>query len=362
MSKRQVRSMLRSVAGGGPVELTSPMASVKKLARLACVAQQFGYEYVDVRHGGSRNSALKMLIVPDPSPQARARAAQNWARYPNAHDGVSVPPPAPDAFALLKTRITFDLTGRSAERRMGYGVLGGTAGCAILGLRLGGTSDDFVVSFVVWVALMAVCGIGFVVNRRRHAGAAARLRAAGFVAVTDADGQARYLTPAMAASQGQNPYGTGLPSQAPATHAPAGPPGPYAQPAPAPYVQAAPGPYAQPGLDPYAQPAPAPYAQAAPGPYAQPGLDPYAQPAPGPYAQPGPDPYPQPGPYAQPTPYAQPQPGPYGQHPYPQQHAQPPAQQPYGQVRPQPQAHPQQPPPAPYPPRPPHPYGQPPQG
>ncbi|MFG2571051.1 hypothetical protein [Streptomyces sp. NPDC048481] len=307
MSKRQVRSMLRAVAGGGPVELTSAMASVRKLARLACVAQEFGYEYVDVRHGGSGNSALKMLIVPDPGPQARARAAQNWARYPNAHDGVSVPPPAPDAFALLKTRITFDLTGRSAERRMGYGVLGGTAGCAILGMRLGGTGDDFVVSFVVWVVLLAVCGIGFVVNRRRHAKAAARLRAAGFVAVTDADGQARYLTPAMAASQGQNPYGTGLPSQTPAPHVPGGPPGPYAQPA--------------------------------------------SYPQPGPYAQP-----PQPGPYAQPRP------GPYGQQPYPQQYAQPPAQQPYPQVRPQGRTHPQQPPAAPYPHQPPHPYGQPPQG
>ncbi|MCQ9136526.1 hypothetical protein, partial [Streptomyces hilarionis] len=220
MSKRQVRNMLRSMAGGGPVELTSQMASVRKLARLACVAQQFGYEYVDVRHGGSRNSALKMLIVPDPGPQARARAAQNWARYPNAHDGVSVPPSAPEAYELLKTRITFDLTGRSAERRMGYAALGATAGCAILGVRLGGASDDFVVSFVIWIALTAVFGIGFAVNRRRNAGAAARLRAAGFVAVTDAHRQVRYLTPAMAAGHGRNPYGAGLPPQAPGPYSP----------------------------------------------------------------------------------------------------------------------------------------------
>ena len=102
MSKRQMRSMLKSMAGGGPVELTSPLASVKKLARLAFVAQQFGYEYADAGHGGSQGNALKLLIVPDPSPQARARAAQNWAQYPNAHDGSSLPPLVPDAFELLQ--------------------------------------------------------------------------------------------------------------------------------------------------------------------------------------------------------------------------------------------------------------------
>ena len=121
MSKRQMQKMLRLMASGEPVELTSPMASVKKLARLAFVAQQFGYEYIDVRQSGGRNSALIMLIVPDPSPQARARAAQNWAQYPNAADGVSVPPLVPDAFELLKARINFDLTGKNAEKRMGYG-------------------------------------------------------------------------------------------------------------------------------------------------------------------------------------------------------------------------------------------------
>ncbi|MDX3119190.1 hypothetical protein, partial [Streptomyces scabiei] len=297
MSKRQMRNMLRSMAGGQPVELTSPMASVKKLARLAGVAQQFGYEYVDVRHGGSRNSALKMLIAPDPAPQARARAAQNWAQYPNAHDGVSLPPSSPDAFELLKTRITFDLTGKNAERRMGYGALGATAGCAILGVRLGGTGADFVVAAVIWVVLMLFCGIGFAVNRRRNAKAAARLAAAGFVPVTDANRQVRYLTPAMAAGHGQNPYGAGLPPQA---TGPYGPSGPYGG-APA-------------GPDGYGHPQP--YPQQQPGPYPQQQPGPYPQQQPGPYAQPQP----------QPAPYGPPQPAPYGQQPYPQQQAQP---QPY---------------------------------
>ncbi|MFI5796137.1 hypothetical protein [Streptomyces sp. NPDC051677] len=305
MSKRQVQNMLRLMAGGEPVELTSPMASVKKLARLAFVAQQFGYEYADVRQGGSRGSALKMLIVPDPAPQARARAAQNWAQYPNASDGVSLPPVVPDAFELLKARINFDLTGKSAEKRMGYGALGVTAGCAILGVRLGGTSTDFIAAAVAWVVLMGVFGIGFVVTRHRNAKFAARLQAAGFAPMTDGTGRVRYLPPGATAGYGQNPYGA---------------------------VPTGGGGYGHPQPQPHQPQAHQPQPHQQPGPYGQQ------------------QPYPQPGPYGQQQPY--PQPGPYGQQqPYPQPQAQP-----YPQPYPQ-QPHPQQ-PPAQYPPPAPGPYGQ----
>jgi hypothetical protein len=317
VSKRQVQNMLRLMAGGEPVELTSPMASVKKLARLAFVAQQFGYEYADVRHGGSRNSALKMMIVPDPSPQARARAAQNWAQYPNASDGVSLPPVVPDAFELLKARINFDLTGKNAEKRMGYGALGVTAGCAILGIRLGGTNTDFIAAAITWVVLMGLFGIGFVVTRHRNAKFAARLQAAGFTPLTDETGRVRYLPPGAMAGYGQDPYGTG-----PTGGGGYGHPQPHQQPQPH-----------------------------QPQPHQQPGA----------YGQ---QPYPQPGAYGQ-QPHQQP--GAYGQQPYPQPQAQPYPQQ-YPQPQPQPQAHPQPhpqqypaQPSAPYPPQPPNPYGQAPQ-
>ncbi|WP_345584877.1 hypothetical protein [Streptomyces prasinosporus] len=262
MSKRQTRKMLRLMASGEPVELTSAMASVKKLARLAFVAQQFGYEYADVRQGGN-NGQLKMLIVPDPSPQARARAAQNWARYPNAGDGVSVPPLVPDAFELLKARINFDLTGKSAEKRMGYGALGVTVGCAVLALRAGGASSDFVVAGVIWLVLMAVFGIGLVVTRGRNAKFAARLRAAGFTPVADETGRVRHLPPGGQLPGHGNPFGgpygpygapgVGTPGAAPG--APAGPPAVHGRP-PMPYPQQPPapaGPYAQP-QPPYGQP------------------------------------------------------------------------------------------------------------
>jgi hypothetical protein len=272
MSKRQTRKMLRLMASGEPVELTSAMASVKKLAKLAFVAQQFGYEYADVRQGGGNNSQLRMLIVPDHSPQARARAAQNWAQYPNAGDGVSVPPLVPDAFELLKARINFDLTGKSAEKRMGYGALGVSIGCVVVAYRLGGTSDDFVIAAVIWLALMAVFGVGFVVTRKRNAKFAARLQAAGFAPVADETGRVRYLPPGGQMPGHGNPFGVGpygaqgpgmpvpghgMPAPVPGYgHPPQQAPMPYAQQPPAAYgtPPQAPGPYAQ-SQPPYGYPA-----------------------------------------------------------------------------------------------------------
>ncbi|MCF2537121.1 hypothetical protein K6168_15830 [Streptomyces sp. FB2] len=304
MSKRQVQKMLRLIASGQPVELTSPMASVKKLAHLAFIAQQFGYEYLDVKQGG-RNNALVMLIAPDPSPQARARAAQNWAQYPDAGDGVSVPPLVPDAHELLKARINFDLTGRHVEKRLYWAAAGITGGFFFSALKADIEGDSALFTTLTWVGLMALLAVGVVVTRKRNAKFAARLTAAGFTPVRDETGRLRYLP-----ASGSGPYGRQAPAAAP------GVPGGYGQQAPV-----APGGYGQ-------------QAPAAPGGYGQQGPAPYAQPAaPGPYAAPqAPQ---QPYPPQQPQQPQQPQ-GPYAA----------PPQQPYGQAYGQPQ----------------QPYGQPPQG
>ncbi|WP_327717405.1 hypothetical protein OG381_19820 [Streptomyces sp. NBC_00490] len=296
MSKRQVQKMLRLMASGEPVELTSAMASVKKLGRLAFIAQQFGYEYADVRQSSGRNGALIMLLVPDPSPQARTRAAQNWAQYPNASDGVSVPPLVPDAFELLKARINFDLTGKNAEKRMAYGALGVTIGCVILALRLGGSPGDMVAAAVTWVVFMAIFGIGLLVTRKRNAKFAARLHAAGFTPVSDESGRVRYLPPgAQYPGQQANPF-AGQYAGGPYGNAPAAPPAPgYGQP--------------------YPQQQPQAYPQQQPQPY---GAQPAAT-APYPPQQPYPQQPPAPGPYAAQPPYPQQQ-QPYPpQQPYPQQ-------------------------------------------
>ncbi|MFE5600033.1 hypothetical protein ACFQ8O_12700 [Streptomyces coelicoflavus] len=294
MSKRQTQKMLELMASGEPVQLTSRMSSVKKLAKLAFVAQQFGYEYADVRQSGGNNAALTMLLVPDPSPQARTRAAQNWAQYPNAGDGVSLPPLVPDAFELLKARINFDLTGKNAQKNMGYGALGGTVACVVVAFREGGSSDDFLLSGIIWVVLMAALGIGFLVTRKRNAKFAARLQAAGFVPMADETGRVRYLPPGGQLPGHGNPFGAA--------------PGGYGQPAPGQYAAQPPQqqPYGGPqqGGQPYA-PQQAPQVQQ---PYAPPqAQQPYPpQQAPQPYGQP-----------PQQQPYAPPQP--QGQQPYPPQ-------------------------------------------
>ncbi|MEV7889484.1 hypothetical protein ACWD3I_00335 [Streptomyces sp. NPDC002817] len=297
MSKRQVQKMLRLMASGEPVELTSAMASVKKLGRLAFIAQQFGYEYADVRQSSGRNGALVMLLVPDPGPQARTRAAQNWAQYPNASDGVSVPPLVPDAFELLKARINFDLTGKNAEKRMGYGALGVTIGCVILAFRLGGGPGDFIAAAVTWVVFMAIFGIGLLVTRRRNAKFAARLHAAGFMPVSDESGRVRYLPPgAQYPGQQANPFAAGQYAAGPYGNAPAAPPAPGY------------------GQQPYPQQQPQAYPQQQPQPYgAQPAAAPY------PPQQPYPQQPPAPGPYAAQPPYPQQQQPYLPQQPYPQQ-------------------------------------------
>ncbi|MFI7391360.1 hypothetical protein [Streptomyces tendae] len=305
MSKRQTQKMLQLMASGEPVQLTSRMSSVKKLAKLAFVAQQFGYEYADVRQSGGNNAALTMLLVPDPSPQARTRAAQNWAQYPNAGDGVSLPPLVPDAFELLKARINFDLTGKNAQKNMGYGALGGTVACVVIAFREGGSSDDFVLSGIIWLVLMAALGLGFLVTRKRNAKFAARLQAAGFMPVADETGRVRYLPPGGQLPGHGNPFGAA--------------PGGYGQPAPGPYGAQPPQqqPYGGPPQvqQPYAPQAPQPYAppqpypqQQAPQPYAQPqqAPQPYAPPQ-QPYAPQGQQPYPPQG-YPQQNPHWQPQP------------------------------------------------------
>ncbi|MDT0344035.1 hypothetical protein [Streptomyces litchfieldiae] len=197
MSKRHVQKMLREMAGGGPVEVTSAMATMKKLTRLAFIAQQFGYAYADIRQGGGpQGNGLIMLLVPDPSPQARERAERNRARYPQAGDGGSLPSLVPEEIELLKARISFDLAARTTDKQktviagVGFTVL-----AVILGFRLGGDSTDLAIAGIVWVALMATLPGLLVINRRYKAKYAARLQAAGFTPMTDRSGRLRYVPP-----------------------------------------------------------------------------------------------------------------------------------------------------------------------
>ncbi|MET7518632.1 hypothetical protein ABZS88_35350 [Streptomyces sp. NPDC005480] len=192
MSKHDVRKMLRDMVSGEPVQVASGRSSIGEMAELAAVAEQFGYQYADVRRG----DGYLMSLVADSRPQARERAAQTRAQYPDAADGGALPPVAPDAFQLLKTRITLDLaTEYSDMQRLFIASLGITVLAVSVVAALGADTTSLVVAGVVWAVLMSLIPVANIAGRRYRAKLGARLTAAGFTSVTDRNGRLRYLPP-----------------------------------------------------------------------------------------------------------------------------------------------------------------------
>ncbi|MBC9731204.1 hypothetical protein [Streptomyces sp. TRM68367] len=185
------------MASGKPVEVKPAMSTMKNLTRLVFTAQQFGYEYADIwQGGGPQGNGLVILIVPDPSPQSRARAAQNWAQYPNASDGGALPPLVPEAVELLKARITFDITAMYTNKQLI--LLSGFAAVPLavpIGFALSAGTTAIVLAGTVWAALMALLPVGFAVNRHYRTKYAALLLAAGYTPMTDQNGRLRYVPP-----------------------------------------------------------------------------------------------------------------------------------------------------------------------
>ncbi|WP_175437715.1 hypothetical protein [Streptomyces sp. WMMB 322] len=344
----QVDKMLREMAVAPTVQVVSRTGRVTGLARLVLVAEQFGFMYGDTHQTGGRAPKVVLTIHRDPDPEAQRRAADNHARFPQAGNGGDLPgmqpggklTPLPDAaphLELLKARINFDLTGKSAEKRMLMAGIGLTAGCAVLVLRNLSAGTNPVVGIVVCVLLLLTLGGGFLWNRKRNARFENVLRQAGLTPVRDENGRTRYLPPGSRLPGPHNPFGaqfgaqfgtqfgaqfggagqsagqgSGFPQQAPGAPAaqPAQAPVPGAgqpQQPPAPHWQFPPrqpapqGPYGHGG--PHAhqqghQPPPAPpgqgppqYGQPAPPPKTPPEPQPQYGPQYGPPQQPGPHPY-----------------------------------------------------------------------
>ncbi|WP_130406503.1 hypothetical protein [Micromonospora violae] len=195
MGQRHVRKMLRKMAGGQPVEVEQ-VATLRSLALMAAVAEQFGYAYTDTRQ--RHRSGPQLFFVPDPRPQARERAERNRVQYPDASTGGPLPPVEPDVLELFKARISYDLEGWNDDKQrtwLLYVFL--TVLCAILGVRLGlgATSPTAAaaVAAVAWAALMSVTLFLVSIRRRRRAKFAAILEAAGFTQTTEQSGRERYL-------------------------------------------------------------------------------------------------------------------------------------------------------------------------
>ncbi|MGA5423244.1 hypothetical protein [Streptomyces lavendulocolor] len=198
---------MQQIAAGEPVQVTSRMASMRKLARLACFAQHFGYDYAGVRQGGGpQGNGLVMLLIPDPSPQARARAARAWSRYPDAGGGGALPPLQADTVALLRARIGLDLAARYSEKQLiALAVFGFTVAAAGLGLQLGEGVTSWLIAGVIWAVLMALVPVLLAVNRRYRSRCTAILEAAGYMRVNDRIGRPRYAPPS--AGAGMNAEG-----------------------------------------------------------------------------------------------------------------------------------------------------------
>ncbi|MFJ4283686.1 hypothetical protein [Streptomyces massasporeus] len=211
MSDKHVRKMLRRMESGEPVEVAPSMATMKRLTRLAFIAQQFGYEYADVRQGGgAQGDGYVLLIVPDPSPEARARAERNRAAYPDAGEGGALPPLDPGAIELLKARITFDITAKYTDRqRILLAGVGAVPLAVMAGFGLGSGITAVVVTVAVWAAVMALLPVGLAFNRRYRARYAALLEAAGFTSVSDQAGRLRYVPPGGQFPGQGNPFAGG---------------------------------------------------------------------------------------------------------------------------------------------------------
>ncbi|MEU9860077.1 hypothetical protein AB0D99_04320 [Streptomyces sp. NPDC047971] len=193
MRKRHVRKLLRAMASGEPVRLTF-MTTTRGRARLALVAEQFGYAYADLSLNGS---STVLSLDPDPTPRARARAAENRARYPRAGEGRELPPIAPEDVDLLEARMVVDLGRRySTTWRLGMAAVVTVLLAEEISTEYGdGVPDAPALAGIACAVLAALVVVLFPLGFRSVAKRSARLRAAGFTAVTDANGRLRYLPP-----------------------------------------------------------------------------------------------------------------------------------------------------------------------
>lgn len=217
MSAHKARKMLRDMTTQDEVVVFSRTATVKKLAYLTLVAEQFGFMYGDARQSGGRNNVTRLFLYRDPDPAARQRAAETAARFWQAGSGGDLPgmrpggklKPLPDAephIELLKARINFDLTGKAADRRILGGAVGLTAGLALTLVKDVLIGRALVYALISYGVLMLVLGAGFLLTRARNKKHAVRLHEAGLVAVRDESGRIRYLPPGGRLPEQVNPF------------------------------------------------------------------------------------------------------------------------------------------------------------
>ncbi|MFD3729616.1 hypothetical protein [Streptomyces sp. NPDC058671] len=167
------------------------------MSQLALVAEQFGYVYMDLHMGGD-GRYLTMLLLPDRSEHARARAAANWARHPHAADGRSLPPDEPEAREILKARMCTDLMRQySTRHRAMIAVVPALTVTLSLWFEFGreNRTVGLVLAASSIVFFTALICLGLAYSRRGSTKYTRRLEAAGFTVVADRNGRRRYYPP-----------------------------------------------------------------------------------------------------------------------------------------------------------------------
>ncbi|MFC9617355.1 hypothetical protein [Streptomyces sp. NPDC056938] len=260
MADRQTVQLFDHMHRGMPFEFTTKMSMMKRLATLVSTAELFGYQYAGVRQ---EVFSIKLRFMPDPSPQAQARAAQYWPYAPQ------MPGIPPQMLELNKKRVLFDLTGKAALLKR-LPVVGVVLFMALLrSLSFLGDSKGLALGYLC--GMVVLVGVGVWVNFLRHKKAGVYLQTAGFVRHEPSPGQVFYLPPGSQQQYGQpQPAQYGQPPQQYGQQAPG-----YGQQTPG-YGQQAPG-YggqAQPQQPPYGAPQhqqqPPQYGQQQPSQYRQP--------------------------------------------------------------------------------------------
>ncbi|MCH0538457.1 hypothetical protein I3F58_02545 [Streptomyces sp. MUM 203J] len=211
-TQRQISGVLRQIAGQDVVEITEGALYTSRLAALVHLVEHYGFEYADARRHGADKKQITAYLYRDPRPEARAREAATIAAYPQAGNGGPAPgmrpgslkplPEAREAVARNKDRIAYDVMAQAAGTQQ-QAVAWGAVVVLVLVLLVAGMYLGALIGGV----LMAGFLVGaFKLGGVRRERIAARLQAAGFVAVRDEHGRQRLLRPGQQLPGHANPF------------------------------------------------------------------------------------------------------------------------------------------------------------
>lgn len=210
-AERQISGLLRQIAGQDVLEI-EPQQRAGRVAALAHIAEQYGWEYDGAVRTGEKKQLIVVRMYRDPRPEARAREAATIAAYPQAGNGGAVPgmrsgtlkplPEAERSVGHLKDRIGFDVMAKAADKRQQL-LLWGCVAALVLVLLIAGKPVGALAGGAALAAFLAGALKLGEIRRRRITD---RLTAAGFTLVRDDHGRLRFLRPTQQLPGHANPF------------------------------------------------------------------------------------------------------------------------------------------------------------